>query len=462
MTHKKPLNRRTVLRGMLATGAAVTIPLPLLDGMLNTNGTALALDGQSLTPLYVTWFFGNGSLPGLWKPSSTGAGSAWQLSEQLQPLADFKSHLTVISGLEGKLVVGGNEHPTGSAAATTGAPLSGNAVRAPSIDQIVADVISEGAPFRSLEVGVTPATPNGNPHSLHTVSHNGPNSRNDAEYDPKAVFDRLFADNNGPAPASGDPASNQGAARTRAEGSMLDSVRQDGVKLQERLGLADRERIEQHLEAIRSIEQRLDQMPSPEAQPASCGGLTAPTVGRDTRSEAPPEVNTAMAELTTLALACDLTRVATFMFALPAAHVYYRHLAADMNDDFHDNICHADDGTESNQPRVNTGVLYAMRCLNEFATNLANTPYGASNLLDETLVYVTSDTAWGKIHTKEEWPVLLLGKAGGRLRGDEHFNYPGENLSAALLTVAQLMGSNQTELGLDGGRVTAPLAGIQG
>ncbi len=449
---------------MLATGAAVTIPLPLLEGMLNTSGTALAQDGQSLTPLYVTWFFGNGSLPGIWKPASTGAGSAWQLSEQLEPLAEFKSHLTVISGLEGKLVVGGNEHPTGSAAATTGAPISGDAVRAPSIDQIVADIISDGAPFRSLEVGVTPATPNGNPHSLHTVSHNGPNSRNDAEYDPKAVFDRLFADNNAPAPTvPDDTASNQAAARAAAEGSMLDSVLQDGAKLQERLGQADRERVEQHLEAIRNIEQRLDQMGTPPGeQAAGCSGVTRPTVGRDSQSEAPPEVNTAMAELTALALACDLTRVATFMFSLPAAHVYYRHLGGDMNDDFHDNICHADDGDQSNQPRVNTGVLYAMRCLNEFATNLANTPYGASNLLDETLVYVTSDTAWGKIHTKEEWPVLLLGKAGGRLRGDEHFNYPGENLSAALLTVAQLMGSTQTELGLDGGRVTAPLADIQG
>ena len=49
----------------------------------------------------------------------------------------------------------------------------------------------EGA-FRSIEVGVTPATPGGPQDSLHSVSHNGPNSRNDAEYDPKAVFARLF------------------------------------------------------------------------------------------------------------------------------------------------------------------------------------------------------------------------------------------------------------------------------
>ena len=49
MTHKA-LNRRTVLRGMLATGAAVTIPLPLLEIMLNQSGTALAQPNTPVSP----------------------------------------------------------------------------------------------------------------------------------------------------------------------------------------------------------------------------------------------------------------------------------------------------------------------------------------------------------------------------------------------------------------------------
>ena len=107
------------------------------------------------------WFFGNGSLPGRWKPAKTGTGANWDLSAQLQGLSSLKSHLTVLSGLTNKLVVGGREHQTGSAGATTGAPLNGNAVTAASINQVVAKLISTGAPFHSIEVGVTPATPNG-------------------------------------------------------------------------------------------------------------------------------------------------------------------------------------------------------------------------------------------------------------------------------------------------------------
>jgi hypothetical protein len=352
--------------------------------------------------------------------------------------------------------VSGQEHPTGSAGATTGAPLNGNAVRAPSIDQIVANSIAAGAAYRSLEVGVTPATPNGNQHTLHSVSHSGPNARNNPEYDPRAVFDRLFKGATEPAPT--DPEAEAAAKLARVKVSVLDSILQDGASLKQRLGSADQQRVEQHLESIRAIERRLETMP-PDGTSA-CNELTAPTVGRDTASEAPPAINTAMAELTALALACERTRVVSFMFSLPAAHVYYRHLAANMNDDFHDIICHGDEGDESNQPRVDTGVLYAMRCLNELLVKLRDTPHGASTLLDSALVYVTSDTAWGKIHTKTEWPVLFVGKAGGRLRGDEHHNYPGENLSKALLTVAHAMGSTATELGVDAGRVTAPLSGI--
>jgi hypothetical protein len=454
----KTLDRRTVLRGMLATGTSVAIGLPLLEIMLNQTGTALAQTAAPISPLYVTWFFGNGSLPGRWKPARTGTGAAWDLSPQLQVLAEHKSHLTVISGLENKVVAGGVEHPTGSAGATTGAGLNGNAVKAPSIDQMVANVIAAGAPFRSLEVGVTPATPGGPQDSLATVSHKGPNARNMPEFDPKAVFTRLFTGTR-PPPSPTDPAAKLPDVRR----SVLDAVKQDGTSLQARLGAADKQRLEQHLESIRAIERRLQNVPPGNGTtlPPACTSSVAPTVGKDTRSEAPPLVNSTMAELATLALACEKTRVLSFMFSLPAAHVYYRHLAPDMNDDFHDTVCHGDPGDPSNQPRVDKGVIYAMTCLNEFLNKLKATPHGTTNLLENTLVYVTSDTAWGKIHDKTEWPVLLAGKAGGRLRGDGHFNFPGDNLSKVLLTVAQIMGSTVTEIGLDAGKVTAPLGGIR-
>lgn len=453
---KNTLDRRTVLRGILATGAAVSIPLPLMEIMLDGNGTAYAQTATPVPPLFVLWFFGNGSLPGIWKPSTTGTGSNWTLSSQLQGLASLKSYLTVISGLSNKLVVGGHEHPTGSAGATTGAPLNGNAVTAASIDQVVANLISNGAPFKSIEVGVTPATPNGPEDSLATVSHKGPNAKNVPDFDPQSIFTRLFG--GGSTPTS---TTDQATKLNNVRKSVLDAVLADGTSLQQKLGSADKQRLQQHLDSIRAIEQRLMTSSSGgTGQPAACTNPPAPTAGKDTNSEAPPDVNSAMCDLSMLALSCDRTRVLSFVFSLPAAHVYYRHLGSNMNADFHDTICHGDAGDQSNQPRVDTGVHYVITCLNEFLTKMQATAHGASNLLDQSLVFVTSDTAWGKIHTNTEWPVLLAGKAGGKLQGDGHYNFSGDNLSKALLTVSQIMGSPATSFGSGAGAVTSPLTGI--
>src|SRR5690606_26006737 len=177
----------------------------------------------------------------------------------------------------------------------------------------------------------------------------------------------------------------------RVRRSVLDSVLDDGARLQQTLGANDRQRVEAHLEAIRAIELSL---PTGEnvVPVQSCTVPGEPSIGGDQGSEARPEVNSVMAELATLALACERTRVLSLIFSLPAAHVYYRHLAANMDDDFHDTICHSDAGDSSNQPRVDTGVQYTMRCLNEFLVKLQGTPHGAGNLLDSSLVYVTADT----------------------------------------------------------------------
>src|SRR5205814_5579419 len=130
---KRYLNRRLFLRGALTTGAAVALPLPILDGMLNSHGTAYAA-GAALPKRYLTWFFGNGIIPALWVPTMTGQN--FTLSEQLAPLADVKDYLTVISGLNQKFA-GSSFHPLGSAASTTGGGVTNSSAALPSIDQLV-------------------------------------------------------------------------------------------------------------------------------------------------------------------------------------------------------------------------------------------------------------------------------------------------------------------------------------
>jgi hypothetical protein len=112
-------------------------------------------------------------------------------SPRTTKLANVKDWLTVVSGLK-RMLPNDSPHPGGSAAATTGAPVENNSASAPSIAQIVAGA-NPGGDFPSLEVRVTDATPDGPENTLHAVSHRGPNAPNYPEFDPFALYTRVFA-----------------------------------------------------------------------------------------------------------------------------------------------------------------------------------------------------------------------------------------------------------------------------
>jgi len=449
MTRK--LQRRQLLRGILASGAAVSIPLPLLDFMLNDHGTALA-QGGSLPVRYMTWFFGNGVIPALWVPATTG--SDWQLTPELEPLAAFKGDLTVISGLGQKVDPEESTHWNGQAAALTGTYLPEGLVSGLSIDQIVADAIVAPTRYRSLELGVTDADPGaGQLLSLYAVAHRGRDVQLRPAFDPKVVFNRLFGDMPVGTPSGETPSPLTGVRR-----SVLDAVVDDGQRLRGRLGARDQARLDSHMEAIRAMEARLSA-----SVPLSCGSPQPPSVGREAYADATPEVNSAMTDLAVLALSCGLTQVVTYAFTLGAAHVVFRGLGPEMNDDFHDTICHTDPGVNSvqnYQPRVHKAVLYTMKCFAEMLAKMKATPEGAGNLLDQSLIYATSDIAFGKDHSGDDYPLLLAGKAGGRLSPGRHLREQGGNLSQALFSIAQLMGLNLPSIGSGGGLVTKGVLGL--
>jgi len=238
----KRLSRRTVLRGALASGVAIAVPLPLLDILLDNKGTAFA-EGTPLPKRYCTWFFGNGIIPALWNPATTGSGSAWTLTEELAPLMSVKPWLTVVSGLR-NMIGNASPHPMGSAAATTGGSVANNSAELASIDQIVAGV-NKGGSFTSLEVGCSDATPNGPENTLHTCSHRGPNAPNYPEFDPHAAFTRMFTGFSSTSNVAQTMKLNQ------AKKSILDAVLADGAEVGALLGAKDKGRLSDHLDAIR-------------------------------------------------------------------------------------------------------------------------------------------------------------------------------------------------------------------
>ncbi|MFK7928321.1 MAG: DUF1552 domain-containing protein [Myxococcota bacterium] len=431
----KPMNRRTVLQGLLA-GAAVSVALPPLEAMLNVNGTALA-DGGSLPDRFGVWFWGNGVRPEHWIPSTTGAGYA--LSDALTPLAPVRDYVSVITGLEIKTAT--HPHHSGMTGMLTGdvyhklrniRDTIATTFARPSVDQLVAEEWKGQTPYRSLEAGVTRFRGSDEGSTFEHVSHNGPNDPNPAEYSARALYQRLF-----------------GASTARLDlvrSSVLDSVGGQIDDLERRLGAADRQRLDRHLTSVRELERRLDE------GTGDCVAPPRPTDPIDSGREPIAEKNEVMSELLALALHCDLTRVFTLQFSSAGAGVVFWQVGATNSLHY---TCHTE---PSPQPIVRAATRMTMSQLASFLEALKRQEGGNGHVLDRRTILCTTELSDGQRHRNTEYPVLIAGKGCGRLRGDVHARKPGRNTSEAVLTALRGCGSSRTSFGYGAGRTTSVIS----
>lgn len=436
----RSLDRRTLLRGALG-GAVASVALPPLEAMLSGNGDALA-SGEPIPDRFLVWFWGNGVRPEKWIPATTGAG--WTPSEELAPLAGLVPYVSVVSGCEIKTAT--HAHHSGMTGIMTGQKYHQlgttrdtivSTFARQSVDQDAADVLQGRAPFRSVEVGVTRFRGTDEGSTFQHLSHNGPNLPNPSVYDPLAVYRRLFSIPTEP-------------QLDLVRASVLDAVHEQAGALSRRLGATDRTRLDQHLSSIRALEQRLGKGGS------ACGVVEAPDPIVETPGQEPiAEKNRVMSELTALALACDQTRVASVQFSTCGSGVVFWEVGA--SDGMH-LTCH----TEANpQPLVHAATTFTMEQLAVFLGTLRDTPDGAGNLLDHSVVLCTTELSLGMTHTNDEFPILIAGKGNGRLKGGQHYrSYWKENTSKAVLTALHGAGVTLPSWGVDEGRIDTTIAAL--
>jgi hypothetical protein len=452
------LKRRAFLRG-LAFGVPVAVGLPVLEKFLNGNGTAFA-DGEALPRRFGIFFWGNGR--GIdasrWNPAATG--TTWEVSPQLEPLAAYKQYLNVVSGTKVKLSNSPQGHHRGSVAILSGRdfitqPANGAPYRStfagPSIDQTIAAVTGAMTPFKSLELGMSSKLVKGEGTTLQFISHNGPDSGNQQEYDPAKLFDRIFA--GGATGPTQDPELAKKAAEMKA--SVLDSVLADLNALETRVGARDKARLQQHAENIRAIEKRLGGGGTNLS--AECMNPTRPgALATNPKGEPFEERVLAMSKVLSLALACDLTRVFSIQFSGSASNPVFHPIGITGGN--HD-ITHQG---AAGQENVDKSTIWTMKQFGVFLGALESAVEGDSNLLKQSAIMATSDTSDGSAHSVDDYPILIAGSAGGFFKNPGvHYRSNGENSSIALLSLVRSMGLQVTEYGADGGRVTASATAIE-
>lgn len=443
------LSRRTLLRGMLG-GATLSLGLPALECMLNRHGTALA-SGTALPVRYGTWFWGCGVCPEKWIPQTTGAN--WETTSELAPLdvtaggVSVKSYINLTSGMQTKLPGRFTHYPNASSI------LAGNHDAAagaygepggPTLDVILARQWAGRTPVSSLQVGV--AQQGDNLVKQNDTSWLGDNMPNAMEFSPAALYNTLFSN------------SSANLKQIAGRKSVLDFVQGDMQRLRSRVGTLDAQRLQEHAQNIRQIETGLDALaklqcvvPNPPVDPAVQVGSREPL----------QEVNRLFADLLVLAMQCDITRVFALQFISVSSNVTFWQVGGTGS---HHGYTHA--GSDPNpqvaanaRDIVDKSVTFMMGELSYMVQKLASTPEGAGNMLDNSLVFATSELSDGTTHDDNNHPSLLIGRAGGAMK------YPGihykgvneDNATRISLTALRAVGASLPSLGVDAAATTASI-----
>ena len=412
---KKPLPRRTVLRGLGATMA-----LPLLDAMLPAVSLRAAA-ARKPVHRFQTFYVPNGMAMEYWTPKEEG--SAFALTPILEPLAPYRDQLLVLSGLKANW---NYIHAGASGSFLTGTTRGGRneveIVADVSIDQLLARHFADQTQVASLELAMDRPNNAGACSGqlscvyTHTLSWRSPTQPLPMEWNPRAVFETLFGD-------SGSTEWAARSARLRQRKSLLDAVAEKLADLKRELGPEDQTKVDEYTEAVRDVERRIQ---NAEEQ----RDLELPVVEQPPGAPSAFEDHLAlMLDLQLLALRSDLTRVISFMIGKEQSARPYPQIGVP---EAHHPLSH-----HNNVPRLIAHMSkinrYHIQLFSQYLAKLRATPDGDGSLLDHMTMLYGSGISNSTLHAGTNLPLLLVGGGAGRLAGGRHLRYADEPSMANLL-----------------------------
>lgn len=313
----------------------------------------------------------------------------------------------------------------------------------PTIDQILAQKIGKETPFPSLELAAADLTSVvGSCETGFSCTYLNTLSWAPAplpmENNPRAVFERMF----------GDPGTKeQRLQRLRQDKSILDTILGSEGRLRRQLSKSDSVRLDDYLQNVREIERRIQ---AQERQAAS--SLVIPHGPAGVPDEYEEHVNT-MFDLMAIAFQADITRVVTFMMEREMSNRAYPNVGAD---EAHHGISHhgGDPAKIEKFTRANT---YHTTLFARFVDKLQKTQDGDGTLLDRSMLLYGSGMGVGNTHMKMPLPLVIVGGANGKHRGNKHVvSSSGKDdtpMANMLLTVLDTAGIEMEQIGTSTGRL---------
>jgi len=373
----------------------------------------------------------NGVNVSAWTP--LGSGRDFTLSPTLEPLKDFKDRMVVVSNLWNAGSKIGDGHYAKEATILTCATIKktpgADLCNGVSMDQVAAKRVADQTPLPSLELGVAPVAVGVDLAVGYTriygshIAWSTPTTPLARELNPRAVYERLYRASSG---GLGD------SAKTNT--LLLDRVLGDARRLRGEVGSADRLRLDEYLAVMRSLEERVRR-----------AGATTRTAWKPRMPIDPKAVPNdhptshtehvrLMLDIIATAFQSDTTRVCTFMFGNAVSGISFRFLEG-VTTNHHESSHHGKDPEKLRQYAVISH--WHVEQYAYLLAKLSNMREGDSTVLDNSMILFASALSDGNSHDPHKMPLVLAGRAGGRINTGQHL-VCGEDAPAANLYVSML------------------------
>jgi hypothetical protein len=406
--------RREFLKGA-SLGAGSLVLSPLLQQLqAQAAGTAeqakrfvFVLEGnglpwQQITPVGIT----RGKEGDRDKLVDTPIGDR-ALPKALEPLGPWKDRVTVVNGLSGRVAGGGHSNNFG-ALGVYDAEGNVGACGTPKGETIdVALGKKLGGIFKQVGLGMTDK-------GEHTVIYNcsawDKGKPMPTQCQPELAYGSLF----------GSIAGGSAKQEFLARNNMLDFLLDDIKRLEKEVAGPEKEKLGQHLAAYESLSERQSRLNEIE----STLRKHAPVVSNKYKASVETDRLDAQFDLAAASLIGGLTNVVTLASGVGDPYFGVKFTGLGINFGKH-GIGHGGSYNGMTWDVMSTTIRrFHFELMARMMKKLEAVKEGDGTMLDHTLFVYLSDAAEGHHSRCWEWPFVLVGNLGGKLKAGRYVEYP--------------------------------------
>ena len=352
----------------------------------------------------------------------------------MEPVKDWQDKVTIVQGLSARVCPGGHSNNFSALGSFSMVRESQTIVDA-TVDGALAKHLGGIFPHIGLGISKRPEM-----NVIYNISASGPSKGLPTIVNPMSAYSSLFG-------SVADGAARQEFA---AKNTLLDFLKDDVKRAEAKIAGAEREQFHAYLETFETLRDRQSKLNDIKHTLREKG----PVVSDKYKSAVETDRLDAQFDIGAAALICGLTNVLTLSSAAGSMDFDITFKGLGLNVDKH-SIGHGGSYQGKTWDVLSSTIRrYHFDLIAGLMKKLEKVPEGDGTMLDNTVIVYLSDGAEGHHSRCWEWPMVVIGNMGGKLKTGRFVDYPNyghkshRTTANMYLTLLHLAGAKRDTFGM--------------